>query len=134
MAVGVLFARNRPRHRSLARLVTNQEKHCRCTVLHGPHEHHSAALHMVVRTVPARGSTARADAWQNWANECNKFTPDLKFFKLDGNAAQRRELFSRQDVHYAECATQPRRACMHACERSSMMPAARLTRLDAWRA
>ena len=70
---------------------------------------HEGALHHIASPDAwrdgVRSAVAYASASQNWANECNKFTPDLKFFKLDGNAAQRRELFSRQDVHYAEYAT-----------------------------
>eukprot|EP00966_Prymnesium_polylepis_P210084 4865434-Prymnesium_polylepis.1 len=40
--------------------------------------------------------------YQNWANECKAFTPELSFFKLHGSAQERAQLFSRMDVVYAE--------------------------------
>eukprot|EP00967_Tisochrysis_lutea_P116562 scaffold187801_cov20-Tisochrysis_lutea.AAC.1 len=40
--------------------------------------------------------------YQNWANECKRFTPDLTFFKLHGSGHERSVLLERSDVVYAE--------------------------------
>ena len=40
--------------------------------------------------------------YQNWANECKRFTPELTFFKLHGSAHERNALLERADVVYAE--------------------------------